>query len=56
LWHADVIREEIDSSLHFAEACCCSLQQLLYSLLLSKIAKIEIYKTMGGVSKRALQL
>jgi hypothetical protein len=39
------IQEEIKSSLKLGNACCLSVQNLLYSSLLSRGLKIEIYRT-----------
>jgi hypothetical protein len=39
------IQEEIKSRLKLANACCHSVQNLLYSKLLSKNLKIKIYRT-----------
>jgi hypothetical protein len=41
----NLIQEEIKRRLNLGNACCCSVQNLLSSCLLSKNIKIRIYKT-----------
>ena len=45
LTNQNSIREEIKSRLKSGNACCCLLQNLLSSCLLSKNIKIKIYRT-----------
>jgi hypothetical protein len=40
-----LINEEIKRLLNSGYACCCSVQKLLSSLLLSKNLKVKIYKS-----------
>jgi hypothetical protein len=39
------IHGEIKSRLHSKNACCCTVQNILFSLLLSKNVMIKIHKT-----------
>ena len=45
IWEQNSIQEEIKSRLKSGNACCHSVQNLLYSILLSKNLKIKIYRT-----------
>jgi hypothetical protein len=45
LTNQNSIQEEIKSKLKSGNACCYSVQKLLYSSLLSKNLKIKIYRT-----------
>jgi hypothetical protein len=45
--HVNFYNIAVTIKVHLAKACCCSVENLLSSLLLSKNIKINVYKTVN---------